>query len=327
MRVILSVQKDLSPPVDLFLNPFNKLSPYRRPIGTGAVYASDSHQTTQDWNAVSFNIVNVDNRFGYNVYENSTSDPVRTIGWTGRLTGALLPFTIKCPLMRNPTVGNQIITEGVVILHDRISGEWRVHEFVNFNQDDNGNMEASIHKIYYLTGDGVGNYGMSASKLPGMMQIVRGREINTNDLGPIGHCGTIGLRSKEAPQQMSGQIVWPAQGRDGFCSDSAYCNGSIPYGGLFALPPSVNIGSMGLTPLGVRMAQQFRDYGMYAIDNGGQSCRGQQDIISAKKAEFNEQMRIIKPRMRMILNNASTDTQPTCSGGGIPIAPNYAYDA
>src|SRR5512132_1347110 len=39
----------MAPQNDLFENPFNKSSAQHRPMGTGAIYASDSDPATRDW--------------------------------------------------------------------------------------------------------------------------------------------------------------------------------------------------------------------------------------------------------------------------------------
>lgn len=324
MKIILAAQSAVvpPPPQDIFLHPFHKFSPFRRPIGTGAVYAGDGHATTLAWNAKNFNELAVDNGHGFNVYRNTPSDSLRTIKWYGGGGGAHLPITVWAPLMRNPTLGG---TQGdsPVILYDTVEGQDRFLEFSRFR----GHPEWSARDCNIIDpyGDGL-DAGASATDIAGMGIGLFSWELAPS-WGPI--CKAIGitLNAKTSPAQLANRFIWPAKHVDSSCGGGYACNGPIAYGQLFALPSSINLDSLGLTPLGLRLAAMCRDYGVYAVDNGGQNFRGDQAISSSVRSEVIAQMRIIKPRMRAILNNESTQSQPTCSGGGNPIAPNGAYDS
>lgn len=54
---------------DVFANPFDKASALHGPIGSGAVYASNSHATTLNLKRASFNSINSNNGWGVNVYK------------------------------------------------------------------------------------------------------------------------------------------------------------------------------------------------------------------------------------------------------------------
>lgn len=323
MRGILALRTasvEPPPPVDIFLSPFNHLSPFRRPVGTGAVYAGDTHAMTIAWNQKGFNELAVNNSFGFNVYHNSPNDPIRNIAWDGLGGGANLPITVRAPAMRNPDPSGTE-HDSVVILHDTVGGQNRFLEFSRFRQWD-----ARDCNIIDPYGDGR-DAGASATDIAGSGIAIFSWELDPS-WGPIRKAVGITLNAQNSPAQLKGQAIWPAKDIDYSCKIGGYaCDGPIPYGTLVALPPSVNLAGLGLTPLGLRLGAMCRDYGVYCVDNGGQNFRADQFVPSSVRSDVIVSMRILKPKLRAILNNQSTATQPTCSGGGTPIAPNGAYDA
>lgn len=326
MKKLLAVK---APPVgnvewNIFLQPFNKLSPFRRPMGTGAVYAGDGHAMTVAWNRIAFNSLSTNNGHGFNTYLNSPNDPSRTIQWYGGGGGANLPITVRAPFMRNPDPTG---TEGdsPTVLYDTVDGEDRFLEFSRFRGGSASPWTARDCNIINPYGDGR-EAGASAADIAGLGLSVRAHELDAG-FGPIQRSIGISLNAQNSPAQLGSSFVWPGKHIDASCGGGYACDGPIPYGQLFALNPTVDINSLGLTPLGVRLAEQMRDYGMYAVDNGGQNCRSDQFVPAAVRTDFISSMRTLKPMLRAVLNNASTATQPTCSGGGSPIAPNGAFDA
>lgn len=325
MRIILTAKQPLIElEWDFFLHPFNRFSPFNRPIGTGAQYAGSGHAMTEAWNRIGFNQLSTNNGLGFNAYRNSPTDPVRTIQWGGIGTGDNLPITVRAPWMRNPDpTGSE--QDSATILYDTVDGEDRFLEFARFRGGDASPWTSRACNIISPYGTGR-EAGASASDIAGLGLAVRAHELDA-DFGPIRRAIGISLNARVSPAQLGAFVVWPAKHTDSACGSGYACDGPIPYGQLFALPTSVDIGALGLTTLGVRVAIQMRDYGMYAVDNGGQNCRSDQFVPAAVRTDFINSMRIIKPLLRAVLNNQSTDTQPTCSGGGTPVASNGAFDS
>lgn len=329
MRTYLLATRSLPAPAwDIFLEPFNRFSPFRRPIGTGAQYAGDSHAMTIAWNRQTFNNVSTNNGIGYNIYVNSPNDPLRTIEHGDVGTGENLPVTVRAPFMRNPDpTGTE--ADSATILFDTVgsnrAGPNTFLEFARFRGGTASPWTSRALNIVDPYGDGR-DAGASAADISGVGIMWRAHELAPS-YGPIRRATGITLNARTSPAQLASHFIWPAKNIDGACGSSYACDGVIPYGQLIALPPSVNINGLGLSARGLRLAAQMRDYGWYAVDNGGRNIRTDQFVASSVAADVDASMTIIWPHMRAVLNNESPATQPTCSGGGTPIAPSGAYDA
>jgi hypothetical protein len=157
-----------------------------------------------------------------------------------------------------------------------------------------------------------------------MFGLLRGQEVNTPGY-KIQHALQIALDAKGACGMMiKNQVVWPAVSTDGFCRDSRFCRGNIPYGALLALPPNVNIGSLGLSEPGKRLAEALQKYGTYVVDNS--LCpvmRGDQNINGSVRMALIRDMKKLYPLLRMVLNNSAGQN---ASGGGAPQAENCAFN-
>jgi hypothetical protein len=82
------------------------------------------------------------------------------------------------------------------------------------------------------------------------------------------------LRDGRIPHALAAQVpasmlkrafVWPAYAID---RDAGY-SGTLPMGALLAIPPSVDVDDLGLSPLGKVVAHAAQDYGVYVVDRGG----------------------------------------------------------
>ena len=305
---------------DPFANPFSAASALHRPIGSGAVYASDSHATTLNLKRAPFNSINSNNGWGVNVYKSTAADPSK------RVTGPSnkgFPTTLRVPNGAH----NQSTNDATVVIHDSTTNI--THEFYRWRWN-NGQPSAAIHHQWSLrdaghSGPGGKRVGSSASGVAGMFGLVRGHEVNTAGT-KIEHALQMALDAKgSCGMMLKKQIVWPASSTDGFCSSSGNCRGQIPYGALLAIPPSVNIGSLGLSEPGRRLAQAMQDYGVYVVDNSNcPTLRGDQNIAGNVKQALVNDMRKIYPRLRMVLNN---NPSQSVAGGGTPRAANCAINA
>ena len=309
-------------PADPFPNPFGKASALHRPIGSGAIYASDSHATTLNLRRASFNNINSNNGWGVNVYKSTYADPYVRVTAGGPYNQGL-PVSLRVPAEAH----NQSTTDATVVIHDATTNI--THEFYYWRWN-NGRPTASIYHQWNIrgaghTGPGGARVGSSASGVAGMFGLVRGHEVNVAGY-KVQHAlqmaldgrGTCGMMLKK-------QVVWPASSTDGFCNSGDNCRGQIPYGALLALPPSVNIDSLGLSEPGKRLAKAIQDYGIYVVDNSQcPTLRGDQFIASNVKQALTNDMRKVYPRLRMVLNN---DSRQSVAGGGTARAPNCAIDA
>lgn len=151
--------------------------------------------------------------------------------------------------------------------------------------------------------------------------------------GPIGHIlqcvfpSRVGDGGATAAQIVLGKsIILPASTRDGFCDTAAYCTGPVPYGGILSLPTGVNIYNRGFNALQIKFAECVRDYGILAIDTGGNfAIRTDQNVTDSQLTQLRAALKNLKPDLRLITNGAWDPANPLRpTGGGTARAPNTA---
>lgn len=107
----------------------------------------------------------------------------------------------------------------------------------------------------YSNGSGFQN-GRRASMISNYAGVIRNGELTS---GTISHAMSVDI----GQNALKRQINWPAYSVD---MNNRY-TGTIPYGALLALPPNLNIATMGLkTPFGRAIAKAAKIYGMYVVD-------------------------------------------------------------
>lgn len=147
-------------------------------------------------------------------------------------------------------------------------------------------LAGAVRGLLSLRGDGVqfaqgkdawGGHGGSMLG-PAALSIRKGELFNDD---PIPHavalCGFMkGFGKNDGASPPKNVKTWPA-----FTYDSAQAYGSltslgfnaiVPMGGLIAIPPTVNVDTLGLeTAAGRKLAQAIQDYGCYLVDECGSS--------------------------------------------------------
>ena len=319
---------------DLFLNPFSKGSAHHRPIGTGAAYASATHAATKDWLQAAHFALNVGSPWGVHVVATAASDPIRTIGALapcGRVVG--LPAAVRLPLgglVTNVQFSPSGCQDGDVLVYDRVSAV--MHHLRQYNHNG-GSPTAGQYRNVDLRGLGHGTrmgqrVGTYASGIAAPFGLLRGHEANTAGHA-IGHALQIVLPRKPGCNVMlSRSIVLPATDRDGTALSEGNNTGNIPYGGLLALPRSVNLETLGLSEPGRRLAEAIRDYGIYVVDGGGctaAALRTDQTVSTTVAGQLRADIKKFHRFIRLVRNNDVLGSP--VAGGGTPLAPNCAYDA
>jgi hypothetical protein len=323
-----------TPKNNLFLNPYSRESAHHRPIGSGARFASNTDPATRDWLKASHLNVNAGAPWGTSVTETDASDPVRVIGGQAHCDNVVgLPVSIRLPkegfriTIAHNTSG---CPDGVIVVHDKVTG--KPHQLRQYNWND-GRPTAGQYKTWDTRGLGHGTQagqrmGTSASGVAGLFGVLRGFEINTPG-HKIEHALRIGLPRKPGCKIMlSRSFVAPATSGDSNRTRSGYNTGHIPYGGLLALPPSVNIAGLGLSEPGRRLAAAIQHYGMYASDGSGCNAgaiEADQTVSSGVKSQLREDIRKIYRHVRLLTNNNVLGS--AVAGGGSPWAPNCAYNS
>lgn len=326
-RITMSVQGGIDADA-LYLNPFRKDSAHHRPIGTGATYAGLTHAAMVSWNTKSTMVINVGMPYGTYIVKGNPSDPLQTI----KGTGFGLPTQLRLPVGFDP--GAVAGSDSVVSYFNPV--DFTIHDLWRFEVKSDG-YYAGIHRTY--AGEQLGHptsvgerLGVSASGVGLTFCLLRGAEINTAGTA-IRHALQMVMPGSGVNSMLAKTTLLPAASIDGFCvSDPTNnCLGDIPYGGLFAIPP-VSKGGPDLTTLslsepGLRLAQAFRDYGVYAVDTGGNvALRADQSVSSTIRTQLvSSDLPKLYGHMRFITNSAWTAGQ-TCVGGGTPLAVNSGYD-
>jgi len=260
--------------------PFAVDSAQYRSIGSGAKYAPDSDATTRSLRSVPFGHLNSpgSSGYGFSVYRRGDQ--------ASAPTGA----------------------EGVVIIVDGKTA----HEYWHYRGGDNADAKYTWAMNGRPEPSGSGRVGASASGVAGLFGLARGHELNTPGT-PIQHVSQITL----AKSLVKPVAVWPAAHVDGYCKRGE-CGGSIAYGSLLALPPSVNVDGLGLSDPGRRLAHALQDYGAYVVDTtkgDSTNMRADQSVAPAVVAKVNRDMAKVYPLLRVVTNNSEDQA---ASGGGTP---------
>ena len=341
---------------DWYYNPFNQNSAHHRPIGTGAIYADENHPAVQDWLTRSRLNINVGDRpHGLHTTYADEDGPVLTVNKRQETGTSGLPA-----VMRFPSGGVDIDFpdhfDGNMTVYDRTTDVWNHLRVYAWND---GNPVAMQYRSYEHNSIGHGEelakrVGTSASGVAAPFGILRGWEVKKTG-HPIGHAIQIVVPARQAPIMMAREVWWPAVGMDGFAYTTAEYNiGNIPYGSLWAIPPvsegGPDLDTLGLTEKGRRLAQAFRDYGAYVVDDGNHpSIRCDQNFSESLRNELVEETRKFYPYIRMVLNSVPDEGKVVFNvgdrgwapsgpvkqvirgefpaGGGTPLAPNTAIDA
>ena len=154
--------------------------------------------------------------------------------------------------------------------------------------------------------------GIRAMDASGMGGLIRVWELKARS---IPHAVTFLLpysRLKHGP-------VWPSA-REDYWGFRDY-KGNVPIGSLIAIPPTVDVTTLGLTPSGLALARALQDYGAYCDDSAGSSGI----VVSAEGATEGmaelQDMRADFPKIHQYLRPVTNNTAATPGGGGTPRRP------
>ena len=272
---------------DPFLWPFATTSPWNAPVGSGALFASATDPRTLDLEALPG--VNVDAAaYSQPIYRASGSDPLRTVTDSHGATQYRVPDTAT------PAAG----TDADLHVVDP-TDQW-VDECWNARRLASGDLTCGYHVRTDLTGSGVTG-GVRAAGVSAMGGLLRQWEL---DAAQIDHAVALALPDTA---QARGPI-WPATAQDGNAV-TAY-SGHIPLGTLLAIPSSVDVTTLGLTPGGLVLAHALQDFGAYDVDSTGAGVPAALDADpSAETDPVLAQMRhdaaTLVRRLRAVTNNSA----------------------
>ncbi|MCO5120096.1 MAG: hypothetical protein M9951_10750 [Burkholderiaceae bacterium] len=257
---------------DFLARPFAADSPWNQPIPSNATYRSSDPRTTSLRSSSPFG-VNTSNWTIW-VWHAKATDPTVTINVSVRhLTSSgnanAGDVTIRMPVDAHPDPAND--SHMVVIDPD---GK-HAHEFWYVKKGGSSYTAVSYAKVP-LDGSGVNisgyaahnpdyfTYGWGATRAYGGSQLgglIRKGEATQ---GPIEHAIAVAIPAR----YLGGRAVWPATSDD---QSSDYA-GVIPMGTRFAIPPDINLDSLGLSPAHLRLARALQKYGLIVVDKSGSPC-------------------------------------------------------
>jgi hypothetical protein len=150
--------------------------------------------------------------------------------------------------------------------------------------------------------------------IPAFAGLIRTGEISS---GLIPHA----LAALMTQTMLKSVAVWPAAAFD---RSNSYA-GILPMGALLAIPPTVNLTKLGLSPQGLAMATAAQNFGVYIVDSGGGGLTFMAELAdpeirwdgTATTPPWWRDIEIIGANLQWVTNNAAG----TPGGGGTPRAP------
>jgi hypothetical protein len=150
--------------------------------------------------------------------------------------------------------------------------------------------------------------GARASGISQLHGLIRAHELKNLS---IPHSVAIGIDGSQLKSVNNRTGVWPARAEDGDSATSY--KGTIPMGTMFALPPTVDIKSLGLSPEGEALARALQDYGGHVlIRSGSVSLYAEQAADAAAVQRMKGDWAKLSGMLRVIDNN----TADNIAGGG-----------
>jgi hypothetical protein len=169
-----------------------------------------------------------------------------------------------------------------------------------------GDWWCEYHVRNDLHGPGIGQNGVRAYGGSALGGLLRLSEI---EAGEIRHALAFAMPRSD----MAHGPLWPATSEDG---DAVY-GGTLHMGQFVAIPRTVNLSSLGLSPGGLALARALRDYGAYLVDASSNFTfyaePSAESALSGARADLDK----IRAQLRIVTNSSASSV----GGGGAPIAP------
>ncbi|MFN8037014.1 MAG: hypothetical protein U0V73_13850 [Acidimicrobiia bacterium] len=288
---------------DLAWWPFSASSPWNTSIGSGAVFSDDGDARTNDLHQNPGN-VNAGS-WSHPVYVASDADPLRQVHTPDGTV------TLHIPANAAPDA------EADGHMHVITPDHHYVDEMYIAQPDGSGGFSAAALVRNDLTGPGVGAGGTRAYGGSAIGGLIRTWELQQ---GSVHHA----LAFAASSAQMQAGPVWPATAQDGD-GGSSY-SGSLPMGTLAAIPGSVDVNSLGLSPTGLAIAHALQDYGAYLVDQSSAFTLYAEGAAEGmpQLEDLRNDLRTVQGQLRAVVNNGPNSV----GGGGTPrVAPAPAPGA
>jgi hypothetical protein len=296
-----------------WLWPFRHDSPWNLPVAVTAEFEAADAPATASLNTTT----GVVGWINWNSYNNpitpaSLTDPLATV--------TDVTYSKRSAVFRIPT--DAVIAGGTDSAMTVISpdGRW-VHECFGTTRNSATDYTVRRHEKADLYGHGIGpNGGTHASGGSQVGGIIRTWETIQ---GEINHALAVAIDFKQLKYTSGGSgsdkygygtalgYVWPATEQD-YNSATAY-KGQVPMGAYFAIPPSVDLTTLGLSGPGLVLATALQRYGGYVVDasTGCVAFVAEQTVDGTWVAQAKADLAAIRRQLRIVTNN----TPATPNGG------------
>jgi hypothetical protein len=286
---------------EAWLWPFAADSPWNAGVGSGAVLEAPSAPLTSALINPAVKVWVNSSSYSHPIYRASDSDPMATVRQRGRPD-----VQYRIPDAAVPAEG----TDRHLHVVDP-SGRW-LNETWSM-RGANPTWTAGYYQRVDLHGSGFGA-GTRASGASGAGGLIRAWELNAGD---IRHALAIAISSA----QLSTGIAWPATRTDGNASSNF---GRVPMGTYAAIPPTVDLVALGLTPEGQAVGRAMQGYGVYVVDRSSVfALYTEPSVDGAVLTKLRADVDTLRRYLRVVTNNGPG----TVNGGGsrsVPAAPTFA---
>lgn len=301
--------------IDGFLKPFRADSPWNLPIASSAVFADEPAIRAGG------GIVNSET-WSDRIHHARSTDPIVTCAG-----GNLGTFTLR--VGKGITSSNGMDGDLTVIGPDGHTA-WDFYKFIRTSETTATYVtcrNGALTDVVGGTGWGSGGTfaGVAAAGCAFFGGIIRTWELMNPGNDRIRHalqCSIHILQLKKATTK-EGTWQWPAITADG--SWATY-SGSIKIGALFAIPPDVDINSLGLaSPEALALAWTMQNFGIYVVNKGGSTfptciicC--ETETPAAPLARLRAGWPTIVNQLRLVTNSAQATPAGKTSSGIYPPA-------
>lgn len=275
------------------LQPFTSGTFSNVAIGSGAKYSAATDARVKSLQLGTSNVNH--ERWSFAVVQAKTSDPMVSVK-TGSST-----MQYRVPVNAATTGGTD--KHMAVIQPDGRTA----YEAWGMNKVSDSQWTANYVVKTDLYGSGMAA-GARASGISQLHGLIRAGELQSKS---IKHTIAIGIDNNQLKSVNNRKGVWPANAEDGD-SASAY-TGTIPMGTMFALPPTVNIDSLGLSAEGKALARALQDYGGHILVRAGSTAIFAEPAADATAVQ---RMKGDWAKLRGMLRVIDNNTADNIAGGG-----------
>jgi len=278
------------------LHPFSSGSPANTAIGSKARFGGSDHAMMRGL-ALADPTINRQN-WSIAVAYAKSSDPVATL----TDTTSKKKYTIHIPKDASTTGGTD---QHLSIIQP--DGRWAYELYKATKQSDTAWTSTRVVKTD-LFSDGLAD-GARASSISHLIGLIRTHEVAERK---IPHVLAIGLPDAALKKGW----VWPAQGED--TSNNQY-SGTVPMGSLFAIPPDVDLDTLGLSAEGLALGRALQDYGAYVLVRASTAALFAEP--SADGTATDRMKSDYQKKLYELLRPVTNNSESTPGGGGTPRRP------